>query len=239
ARVRRGDAPPLELDLASAELADARARLAVAEGEVRALEHDWRELTGCAAAPEAAPETVMADEPSAHPGLRLADAEVEAARARHLVELRRRAQPPTVGLLVRRERGEALAPWIDAVGVNVTVPIGRSGARIRARGEAAAAAAEAEAARSAIRRSLVTARAAADARLAAARAALNAARDRAELAEQARGRAHRAWETGAWDTSELLRVEGRAAEARLAAELAEVSVGLAIARLNQSVGVLP
>lgn len=239
ARVARGDAAPLELDLARAELADARARFALAAGEVAALEHGWRELTGCASTPSATPEAVPEGAGPTHPGLRLADAEVEAARARHLAERRRPAQAPTLGLLMRRERGAAMAPWIDAVGVNLTVPIGRSGARVRARGEAAAAAAEAEAARSATRRGIATASAAARSRLDAARVALDAARTRRDLAESARDRAHRAWEAGAWDTAELLRVEGLAAEARLAAELAGIALGRATARLNQSLGVLP
>jgi cobalt-zinc-cadmium efflux system outer membrane protein len=241
-RVARGDAAPLERDLTRLEVATAEADAAAARGGVAAQRAAWRALTGCDEAPpirrerEALNRTETGD-PDPRLGLAaaeraIAQASLDAARARP-------GQAPTLGVLMRRERGQGGAPWIDAIGINVTVPLGSSGSRVRARGEAAQRLAEADAGSALVIRDLERDRIAARARLAAARTAAEASRTRRAHAEQALVRATRAHEAGQWDTLALLRVEGLAAEARLAEALSDIEVARAIARHNQLQGVLP
>ena len=240
ARVARGDAAPMDRDLTALELAGARAAAARARGEQAAALRAWQVLTGCVEAPPAAPEPSPAPgRGDRHPALALAQARRDAAGARLAAAEARPGNPPSLGVLVRRERGGPGAPWIDAVGVNLTVPVGRSGYRERARGEAARAFAEADAAVARLARDLERDRAAARERLEAAREAQRAAEARRRHAERALERAHRAYEAGEWTTLDLLRVEGTTAEARLAAAQARTAAGRALSRLKQLAGALP
>ena len=242
-RTARGDAAALELDLIEGELAAARAVRARADGEARAALEQWRRVTGCAEpAPDAAETpaeataTRLAD---GHPALELAGALRNGASARLAASRARPGQAPMVGLTLRRERGQAQAPWIDAVGVSVTMPIGGSGARVRAEAVAAQELAVADADRLRLRRALDATLRSAKVRMEASAAAHEATGERLVYAEQALARARLAWEAGEWDTVDLLRVEGMTAEARLSEELARIEVRRAIARLNQAAGVTP
>ncbi|MEE4360069.1 MAG: TolC family protein [Pseudomonadales bacterium] len=241
-RVARGDAAPLERDLTALELETARETAAQAHGEHAAALRAWQVLTGCGEAPPAEPETPVSaipEDAAVHPILALAEARRDEAGARLAAEAARPGQPPTLGVLVRRERGGPASPWIDAVGLSLTVPIGRSGYRERARGEAARAFAEADAAVGRIARDLQRDLATARERLEAAHAARTAAEARLAHAERALERAHRAYDAGEWNTLDLLRIEGTAAEARLAVAQAHTTVGRAVSRLNQLAGELP
>ncbi|MEE4383272.1 MAG: TolC family protein [Pseudomonadales bacterium] len=242
ARVARGDAAPMDRDLTALELEAAREEAARARGELAATRRAWQLLTGCGDAPPAEPELPAAaasEEGLAHPALGLAETRRDEAQARLAAAEARPGNPPSLGMLVRRERGGPGSPWIDAVGVSLTVPVGRSGYRERARGDAERAFAEADAAVAQLARDLARERSAARERLEAARAARVAARARRDHAERALVRAHRAHEAGEWTTLDLLRVEGTAAEARLAAQQAHTAVGRAVSRLNQLAGELP
>lgn len=263
-RVARGDAAPLERDLSAAEVSAAREALATARGELEAARHAWRMLTGCAEAPRYAVEAPAPfgatgapsgadpkapvtegpgptrDDPGADPRRALAEARWETAAARLRAERARPGQAPALGLLMRRERGGAPGnPFIDSLGVTLTVPLGRSGTRIRARGEAARELASADAERLRLERRLDVERRSARQRLRAARDAAGAAEARRNHVEAALARARRAYAAGEWDTVELLRIEAIAAEARLAADSARTRVGRATARYNQARGVLP
>lgn len=252
--VEQGHAAPLDLDLARAELASAQAKAVQALGENTAATRTWHALTGCDAPPGVGPEYrssgvsepeatgtfSMSDDPSeADPRLQLADAKVRFARAALHVARAKPGLAPSLGILVRRERGAAAASWIDSIGISLTIPVGRSGARVRALGEAARMLAAAEADNARLQRSLRIDIATSTARQEASLKALNASVERTALAEAALERARRAWSAGAWDTSALLRLEGLAAEARLDEALARVTVGRLTDHLQQSLGVLP
>jgi cobalt-zinc-cadmium efflux system outer membrane protein len=230
-----------ELDALVAERVARGDAAALDRGAEASARESWMRLTGCAdvPAPALADPVVRVPEPGGHPRRRLADAAVDRARAARDAARARPAAAPVLGLTVRRERGEAAAPWIDSVGVGLTVPLGRSGTRARERGEAERTLALAEAERAALRRDLAGEAAAARSRLEAARLALAATERREAHAEAAVERARRAWRDGAWDTAALLRTEGLAAEARLAAERARIDRARAAARLEQTLGVLP
>lgn len=242
-RVARGDAAPLDRDLTALELAGVRADLAMARGEHAAALHRWQVLTGCerlpAALAEPVPPAEEALDPLDHPALALAAAQREQATARLDAEAARPGQPPTLGFMMRRERGAVDAPFIDSVGVNLTIPIGRSGYRIRARADAAQALAGARAEAVRLARELSRDRANARSRLQAARAAAEAADARLTHAESALVRAEAAHEANAWSTSDLLRVRARTAEARLEAARAHARLGRARSRVNHYAGVLP
>ena len=237
ARLERGDVAPLDLDLVDMELEAARATLVSATAELAAERRGWQALTGCDATSitTTEPET-PANPPASDPRLVLAEADVTRARAQQRAQQARPALAPTVQVLMRRERGEQMAPWIDSVGISVTLPIGQSAEQRNGRAAAARTAGDRTATFASVARSLDVGRDVARSRLDAARTAAEAAGRRAARARTALERAERAHALGEWSTIELLRFEGMRAEAELDEALAQVAVGRATAALNQSLG---
>ncbi|WP_018413309.1 TolC family protein [Methyloversatilis thermotolerans] len=238
-RVRAGDAAPV--DMLSAETARREREVVLYEARVE-LAHSlfgWQELTGLAVLPASVSEPVAAQpDAQGYPPVVTAQAAVERIR-RALGSVQ--AQGSGTPRLLVGVRSEAATdmPTTDSVGATLSIPFGG------------------EAHRAALQSPLHLELARAEDELAqaqrAAKLALHEAAHELHAREQARalaaaqqgiaGRevdlARRAYRIGETSLAERLLVEARAAYARRAAALADLARARAIARYNQSLGILP
>lgn len=237
-RVAAGDLPRADALAATAEMLSARAAHDEAMAGLQSARGRWKLLTGLSALDDAN-EPEPGTGPAEHPAMSLARGAVARAQ-RHLdyVNASRR-DPPELSLRVRRETPDANLPAQNGVGVAIRIPFGtdvRNAARDaeavaaldNARAEERRAAARIESEARTARGALETARQ----RLEAMQSREALLRERASLVE----RSFRAGETA---LPELLRANDAAAQARAAASRQRAEVGLARARLLQSLGILP
>ncbi|MCL4690247.1 MAG: TolC family protein [Burkholderiales bacterium] len=240
-RVEAGDLARADALAARAELLGATAQRAEANQRVVAAEARWLTLTGTtplASAGEPLPPAGAGD-PAAHPDLRAAAQATE--HARRGVELARasRFEPPELSLGYRRDEPGRGLPAEGSIALGLRVPFGTDD---RNRPMQAAALAELEVARTHEQRlrerlsaEALSARSALDtaerqAGLEAARAAM--LRERANLVDKS----FRAGESALPD---LLRALAAATQAEAAQARQSAALGLARARLNQTLGILP
>lgn len=234
-----GETSEADLQLARAE---ALAVAADARDEELALEEArqaFRTLTGTAP-PKGSPEPDIGQPPlDRHPSLLAAQLGVRSAQAqRQLVDLTTRDNPE-VGLMARRERDARGERYDTIMGVSVRIPFSVDAVNAPRRAEAMSEVVRAEAEQATLARTL-------ESEIRQARLALQTATERLSLAgERAaalRARlanVERARRGGEISLVELVRAQEAAFEADLARATAEVQVGAARARLNQSLGVLP
>ncbi len=103
------------------------ARLTDAHAGLVDAERSWVTLTGLQVRPARSIESRAASTetiPPDHPQLALLDAELEVARSRIETTTYDEKGSPTVSFGYRRERGGQLAPWIESVGVGISIPVG-------------------------------------------------------------------------------------------------------------------
>lgn len=237
-RVRAGE-------LAEAEALAARdvrlaARLARLDADAALAEarRDWQALTGLDALPRRIDERA-AQEPQLHPERLAALAASRAAAGR--VELAGRSAEERTKLRfgVRGERAARGEDEDYSLAVAVSIPFG--GERFRraevesARAELAEAAAE----EARLADTLPGALAAVRAQLALERERLAALQTRQSLARERSRLAGRAHDLGQLDLPALLQARAAAIEVEAEAELQGLRVARAVARLNQTQGVLP
>ena len=244
-RVRAGDlaradalAAQAEQWAAAALQSDARQRLQAARGR-------WTLLTGLAAAPDltAAPErdAAGASEPPAarHPELQLAGLTAELARKR--VELMRhsRRDAPELSVGARQDVGGRAEASQGSFVIGLRLPFGTDD---RNRPLEAAALAELDVAetqelrlRERLDSDIATAR---DAQRAAA-AQLDAETARARLLRERAGLMDKSYRAGETPLPELLRALAAASQADSAVARHTAALGLAHARLQQALGLLP
>jgi outer membrane protein TolC len=228
-RVAAGDLARTDLLLVQSELLAARGALdayQVLVG-VRELPRDPLEELPPAVAVDGNPAIVAALE------------RIAASRARLDLAQTVRRDSPRLSIVPRFDRDVYGGDYRNTVRVGIEIPLDtdvRNAPRIAA---ASTAYAEAQIAALATRRSLETA-------LARARSAVEAATAQATIAESQRSVADenlqlidRAFRLGERGLVDLLRVRAIAREAQIAAELARGDLGLARARLNQTLGVMP
>lgn len=238
-RVKAGDLARTDGMLAQQEVLAARGAIAVAQSRLQEAISRYRVLTGQADVPAADPEAVASAAAEPHPRLLAAQTAVARSQASLAVVNETRSEPPTVGVSFRRERDGFTSGTDRSVGIAVQIPIGTA-ARSRPRETAAlteieTAHAEASLAEQAVKADVEVARR----QVEAASLGLDAANSRVALARQHHELIDKAFQAGERGLAERLRSQVLLHEAEVAERQQKVAVGLAHARLNQALGILP
>ncbi len=245
-RVRVGDLARSDLNLIRIERGEAEADTAEAEAQYAALLRRWHTLTGGETLPdpllEALPESMSAAVPPAddeHPLLRERSAAVAAARAALALSRQTQRKPPELAVSYRHERGEYGEGFAGSVGIALKIPLSSATLNAPRLAEDNAALIAAETGLEDLRRRLddersqqQSALAAAARRQALAESNRQAARDNLALFEKS-------FALGELDLTGLLRARAAAQRADSAVRKAAGDHGRAIARLRQTLGLLP
>lgn len=238
-RVNAGDLARTDGMLARQEVLAAQGAVATAEARVQEALMRYRLLTGQPDIPPAEIEPVAAGMAEAHPAVLAARSALQRSQASLNVAATNRSDPPTFGLSMRRERDSAASGSSSTIAAAVQIPIGTS-ARNRpletaALTQIATASAEALRAEEMLQADVELARQ----QLASSRQALEAASSRAVLTRQHAELIDKAFRLGERGLAEALRAQALAHEADAAERQHRVAVGLAHAKLNQALGILP
>ena len=238
-RVKAGDLAPADALAARAELLAAQASLTEATQRLQATRSQWVVLTGLEQPPEALEREPAAQASIEHPELLLAAQTTERARKRLDAVNADRRDPPELALRYRHEvpiRGE---PSQRSIGVAVRLPFGTDDRNLplqaAALNELNVAQAQEQRTRDRHTAEMELARAsvrAAEQQLRAERMRAGLLRERAELID-------RSFQAGESPLPELLRALSSAAQATGSVARQEAALGLARARLNQALGLLP
>jgi cobalt-zinc-cadmium efflux system outer membrane protein len=240
-RVAAGDLAPVDLMLARAErvageaaLANARLEVDLATSRLRQL-CDAQEVDGLAESPNPAASQAI----DAHPVLALADAAVQAAQAVRDESNATRRDPPRVSVAVRAERDGFDQPWRNSLRLGVSIPLDTEARNAPRLAAAQVALVDAQVALERTRRALRAEVERAALVVDAARAAVALEAGRMDQLESARAALERSFRAGERGLPDVLRIRAQAVEAAMSLEAARMTLGRAIARLNQSRGQLP
>ena len=238
-RVKAGDLARTDGMLAQQEVLAARAAVGGAQTRVNEAMARYSTLTGQPDIPHPTPEPLGLAAPDPHPRMIAARTALQRAQASLHVVSASRSDPPTIGLSMQREQDNAAAAANRRIGVAIQIPIG-TGARNRpletaARTQIETASAEAAQAQAALRADIELARQ----QLAASQAALETASARTMLTREHMQLIEKAFRLGERGLADQLRAQSLAHEADAAERQQRVTVGLAHARLNQALGILP
>lgn len=242
-RVEAGDLPRTDLLAAQAEGLAARNRLGSAQLLLREAELQWRTLTGLERLPLAAElsETPPADAAfdQGHPALQETSSAAESASRQLALARTSRSAPPELTLGWRHDNGGRGVPAEDSVVVGIRLPFGTDDRNkpLLARAEAATATAftREERQREYVAAAITVARDA----LHLAETQAVAASEQARLLRERSGLLQRAFAAGELALPELLRALAMANEADANAARQQAMLGLARARLMQSLGRYP
>ncbi len=229
-RVRLGDLARADLILAQQETLARRAAELRARGEHANARHRYAALTGL----EILPDTYREQPARArtvgdhHPLL----AERNQVRGE-------RYASPTLTVGTRHEREASEADYANGFGAILTVPLGLASQRAPALARAELSLAEAQGSREALRRRLALAAEEAARDLETVRAELAVAERQHALAQENLGLARRSFALGESDLVSLMRIQALAFGAERGFRQKGLELGLAIARLNQAMGVVP
>jgi outer membrane protein TolC len=238
-RVQAGDLAHTDGLLARQEVLAARNAVSTAQFRQQEALLRLRTLTGLPdiALPEPEPLATAMREP--HPRLAATRAALQQAQAARDVVDRSRSDPPTVGLAVRRDAGDAATASSHTLGIAVQIPIGTR-ARNRPLETAAQTRIDTATADAALAEASLQAEAdQARVHLDIAREALDAATARAALTREHTRYIAKAFRLGERGLAELLRSQALSHEAEATERQLRVALGLAHARLNQALGILP
>lgn len=242
-RVRAGDLARADALAAEAELLAAKAQQAEVHQRVQAARTRWKLLTGMTAMPDtgspgAATEPAAAP-PTAHPELEHARQTTEQAR-KHLALVRQsRRDAPELTLGVRQDVPGRAEPAQNSLVVGLRLPFGTDD---RNRPLEAAALSELDIARTTEQRlseRLEAEQAAAREAVRSAQAQADAEAARAKLLRERASLIDKSFRAGETPLPDLLRALAAAAQADSAVARQTAALGLARARLQQALGLLP
>lgn len=238
-RVKAGDLARVDGMLAQQEVLAAKGAVAAAQVKAQEALTRYSTLTGQADIPAAEPELLAPAMQEPHPRLLAARTALERAQASLNVVSKTRSDPPSVGLLMQHDQGGATADSSRTIGIAVQIPIGTN-ARNRpletaARTQIEAATAETAQVETTLRADSELARQ----QLATAQQSLEDASSRAALTREHTQLIEQAFRAGERGLVDLLRSQALSHEAEVAERQQRVAVGLAHARLNQALGVIP
>lgn len=238
-RVTAGDLARADGILARQEVLAAQAATTLAQGQRNEAHARYSLLTGLPAVVPPAPETIAASMREPHPRRLAADTTLAHAQSALHVVNRNRSASPTLGMSLRRERDSATRAYGSSVGIAVQIPFGTS-ARHRPLETAALTQIEAASAQAAqVERELHAAIELARQQLSAAQQALDTASSRVLLTREHTALIAKAFRLGERGLADLLRSQALSHEADNAQSQQKVAVGLAHARLNQALGIIP
>jgi outer membrane protein, heavy metal efflux system len=237
-RVRSGDLARTDALAARAELLAARASAADARQRVLSARAQWHLRTGMDPLEDPG-EAPVEQAVELHPELALAARSAEGARRRLQLVRSSRREPPELALRYRHEVPAANFPTENSIGIGVRIPFGTADRNLP---REAAALAELDVAQAEERRlgerleaEAGNARAAA----AAAQEQLAAEEARAVLLRERGALLEKSFAAGETALPELLRGVAALAQSEGGVARQRAELGLARARLNQALGVLP
>lgn len=238
-RVQAGDLARSDGMLAQQEVLGAQTAVANARSKEQEVFTRYRILTGQSDIPPTVPEALARERASRHPRDAAAATSLQKAKATLKAADAIRSEPPTIGVLMRRDQGGAGGDNSRTIGFSIQIPIGTAArnrpleAAARTQNETAIAElAQAEAI-------LLADSELAQQQLESAQEALSRATARAAIVREHLALIDKAFRAGERGLAELLRAESLAHEADSAERQQKVAVGLAHARLNQAFGILP
>lgn len=268
-RVAAGELAPMDLNQARGAEQAALAAQADGEARAHRARRAFAALTGLAALPEesaarespapataptpatpaaaSAPQAAedagfdapLDDREAAHPALSPLVRAIEAARSRLALARGNVRDAPELTVGVRREQDSFDGPWLNSATVGVRIPLA-TGARNRPRIAAASAElTEAEATLPVERARLAAEQDASAREVEQSAIALARAEQRLALAVETQHEYARAFQLGNIDLPQRLRIEFDRFDAELAAARARIEAARAVARHNQSLGLLP
>lgn len=238
-RVQAGDLASTDGMLAQQEVLAARGTIAVARRNAAEAWSRYHMLTGQSDIAEPIPESIAPATPAQHPRMLAAQAKLQRERMALTLVAATRSEPPVVGISMRREQDEGIAQSRNSIGIALHIPIGTS-ARNRPLETAAltniatAMAQEAQTA-AAIRSDIELARQQLD----VSQQALDAAQARTALTSEHTRLIEQAFRLGERGLADLLRSRILAHDAESTQRQERIAVGLAHARINQALGVMP
>lgn len=238
-RVKAGDLARTDGMLTQQEALAARAAVVDAQVKVREAILRFTTLTGLKDIPSPTPEQVAAAPVEPHPRLLASRTAIRNAQAALNVVHKTRSEPPTLGVSYRREREGFGSERASSVTFGIEIPIGTA-ARNRplesaAQTQLVTASAEAVQSEATLQADIDLAKD----QVTASEQALEAATARAALARQHAQLIEKAFRMGERGLAEMLRAQSVLHEAEGAERQQRVAVGLAVARLNQALGVTP
>lgn len=239
-RVKAGDLARADALAARAELSSATAQLIEARHRVLAARSRWTLLTGLNGIPRAE-EPAIAAQPAVteHPELRLAATVAEHARKRVALVRASRSEPPEIIVGARQDIPGRIESSQNSLSVGIRLPLGTAD---RNRPLQAAAHAEldvAEIAELRVRDRLQAERDTASAAFEASAQQVQAEGTRAGLLRERATLIEKSFRAGESALPELLRTMAAAAQAEAALARQQAALGLARARLHQTLGLLP
>lgn len=236
-RVQAGDLARTDGMLAQQEVLAARAAVNEAQARLNEARAHYQLLTGQSGNPPFAAEAVDGAAPEPHPRLIAARSSVQRAQAGQNEVHATQNEPPTLGIALRQEKDSSNTS--RSIGVSLQIPLG-TGARSRPM--IAAAQTRLETASAELNQ--VQAALAAEVKL--AREQLDNARDmlgtlsaRTELTREHARLIEKAFKLGERALVEHLRAQSLTHDAHMQERQQRVALGLAHARLNQAMGILP
>jgi cobalt-zinc-cadmium efflux system outer membrane protein len=240
-RTRAGDLARADALAARAELLAATAQQSQARQHLLAARAHWTLLTGLDAMPD--PHEAVSDEavtPAAgHPELLLASREVERAR-RHAEWTRAsRREPPELALSYRQDTPGAGEAAQKSVGVALRLPFGTDDRNLPLQAAAETAVDLAQATERQVHQRHAADLAAARSALLSAEQQLAAERTRAGLLRERAQLIDKSFRSGETPLPDLLRALAAASQADSALTRQQAALGLARARLQQTLGHLP
>ena len=248
-RWRSGDLARLDANLASAERLSAEAEALEAAGVVRQAASALQALTGQApplvalwgppvpqAEPDPQPDAPLTD---THPQLQALRSTADLAASRVALVDASRRDAPELALRWTTQRGDALNPYDQAVGIKLTLPLSSSD---RVRQDSAGARAElnqAEQELTLTRERLQQAVRDTQAELATAQQQLAMATQRQALTAENLRLTQRAFDLGEQDLATLLRARAADHEAQAVLQRQHIHRHATVSRLRQAQGLLP
>jgi cobalt-zinc-cadmium efflux system outer membrane protein len=236
-RVKAGDAAPVERLSAEAARRERDSVLYEAQVELAHSLFAWSTLTGLSVLP-ASPDENVADAPQGYPPVLVAQAAVERARSALGSVRAQGSGAPRLLVGVRSEKAPD-GPSTDSVGATLSIPFGGEVHRAAEYSPLQLELARAEDDLAMSRRAATLALHEAEHELHAREQAQRMAGAQKDVADREVDLARRAYRLGESSLAERLLTEARAASARRMAALADIAYGRAVARYNNSLGILP
>lgn len=238
-RVNAGDLARTDGLLAQQEVLAARAAVTLAQAHLNEPLARWRTLTGLNQVPPAEAETSSSATLEAHPRMIMAHTVLQQAQAALGVAHAVRTNPLTVGVAIRREHENASAAAKHSLAVSVQIPLGNNTLN---RVQTTAAQTRIDRANAELAQTKATLAAEIDlarSQLTATREALENMTARTALAREHARLIEKAFRLGERPLTDTLRAQALVHEAHLLELHQRVALGLAHARLNQALGILP
>lgn len=241
-RVAAGDLARADALAARGELYGAEALQSQAQQRLQAASLQWKALTGFAAIPNTPEPLAEATGPTVveeHPVLQLANLQVDLAKKRLDLANASKRSPPELIARVRQDVGNRGEAAVNTLGVAIRIPFGTSDRNEPLLAAAVTELEVAEAAESQQREQVMAAVATARTGTLAAERQLEAERSRAAMLRERATLVEVSFRAGDTSLPELLRASTAAAHAEAGFARQQAALGLARARLQQALGLLP